>query len=239
MEVFHPLEFCGLKEIFMNKIKRVGKRLSDDGVVIEGVPFQIGIPDEDLVLPNPGLLEFYNDVRNRVIYLDQDVESGMTIEAQKLILAWNKEDKDVPVEERKPIKIMLYTYGGEVSAYLQLVDIILLSKTPVWTINLGVAYSAGFDILLAGHKRYCLERSQALFHLGSSSISGTGTQVQDHAKNYEKMMKGFGEWVLSRTKITKELYNRKKKNEWFFDAKEQVEYGIVDAIVTDIDTLLN
>ena len=142
----------------MNKIRNVGK---DDEISIEGIPLVANIAEQDQLLPNPGLLEFYNDLRNRILYIDDGVETQMAVEIHKLILAWNREDKDLPVEERKPIKIMIHSLGGAVPDMNTIIDTIMLSKTPVYTYNIGMAYSAGFDILLAGDKRFCLPKSEA------------------------------------------------------------------------------
>ena len=220
----------------MNKIRNVGK---NDEISIEGIPLVANTAEQDQLLPNPGLLEFYNDLRNRILYIDDGVETQMAVEIHKLILAWNREDKDLPVEERKPIKIMIHSPGGSVPDMNTIIDTIMLSKTPVYTYNIGMAYSAGFDILLAGAKRFCLPKSEALFHLGFFSAQGSATAVTDASDNYKRTLKKFEEWVLTRTKIDKTLFNKKRKSEWYMDAEEQVKYGVVDGIVTDIDTLLN
>lgn len=221
------------------KMKSTAGKFDGEDIIplIEGVPLAVGINQEDMVLPNPEVYEFYDGIRNRMLYLDNDVESELILEMQKYIISWNREDKDIPIEQRKPIKIMIFSPGGDVISMYNLIDIILLSKTPVYTYNIGMAYSAAFDILLAGHKRYCLPRSRALFHGGSAAFSGTATQVNDQSDNYKKIQKESEDWVLERTKITKAQFSKKKRNEWYFTASEQVEYGIVDTIITDITDL--
>lgn len=206
--------------------------------IVDGVPMAIEIPEDDRVLPAPHIYEFYNDLRERVFYLDVEVDTPIAMEIHRWITIWNREDVDIPVEERKPIKLLIFSPGGDVDAMNVIIDSIIISKTPVHTYNLGMAYSAGLYILLAGHKRFCLPRSQALIHLGSSDFSGTSTQVVDSVESLKKTMAAFGEWVIERTNIPKATYNRKKKNEWYLDAKEQVEYGVVDGIVNDITELL-
>ena len=210
----------------------------DEGSILEGVPLMVDFKKEDALLPDPELLEFYNDLKNRVIYIDDDIMDPIAMEVQRLVVAWNREDAALPVEERKPIKVMIYTCGGSVYAMNNIIDVIMMSKTPIYTYNVGIAFSAGLDILLAGQKRFCFPKSQALLHQGSNAIQGTAVQVQDSAENYKRLMKDYEEWILSRTKITKALYTKKKKNEWFLNAQEQVELGVVDAIVQDLDEIL-
>lgn len=221
----------------MHNLKTNNKDL-EDGMILDGIPLMVDFKKEDALLPDPELLEFYNDLKNRVIYIDDDIVDPMAMEVQRLVVAWNREDAGVPVEERKPIKVMIYTYGGSVYAMNNIIDVIMMSKTPVYTYNVGIAFSAGLDILLAGQKRFCFPKSSALLHLGNSQIAGTAVQVQDNAENYKRQMKDYEEWILSRTKITKALYTKKKKNEWFLTAQEQIELGVVDAIVQDLDEIL-
>ena len=221
----------------MYNSKFVNKDL-EDGMLLDSIPLMVDFKKEDALLPDPELLEFYNDLKNRVIYIDDDIMDPIAMEVQRLVVAWNREDAALPVEERKPIKVMIYTCGGSVYAMNNIIDVIMMSKTPIYTYNVGIAFSAGLDILLAGQKRFCFPKSQALLHQGSNAIQGTAVQVQDSAENYKRLMKDYEDWILSRTKITKALYTKKKKNEWFLNAQEQVELGVVDAMVQDLDEIL-
>ena len=55
---------------------------------------------------------------------------------------------------------------------------------------------------------------------------------------YNKTLNKLFEHVLDSTKISKELLNKKKKTEWFINGEEQVELGVADEIVTNINDLL-
>lgn len=63
------------------------------------------------------------------------IEFSSLIEIERKILQYNRIDKDTPVEQRKPIKLFIYSYGGELDAMFSFIDVVALSKTPVWTIN--------------------------------------------------------------------------------------------------------
>ena len=205
-------------------------------IAIAGIPLMANTTPDSL--PSPDSLILFNDWKNRVLDLCSEVDQETVLGITKLILAYNKEDLGLPESERKPIRLIIFSPGGDIDAMFHLIDVITLSKTPVYTINIGSAYSAGFDILLAGHKRFCLPRSTCLVHSGSAQFSGTSEQVQSHSKHYSKVLKQCEEWELSRTKIPKELYGKRKKTEWFLDAKEQVDFGVVDKIVSSLDEIL-
>lgn len=195
---------------------------------------------EDTHLPKPEMYMYYKGLKNRTIWLDDTLSELLSIPITQMILEWNREDEasGIPVDSRKPIKIFIYTLGGGVDEIFQLADIIDLSKTPVYTYNMGIALSAGLDVLISGHKRFALKNSKALYHSGSAGIQGTAEQIQSQTAQYAKQLDILNERVLKRTKISKELLKKKKKSEWYIIGNEQVELGIVDEVITDVSELL-
>ena len=192
---------------------------------------------ENLQLPNPELLTYYRDLEDRTIWIDYGVDESI-LEVSKLIMYFNKLDKGIPAEERKPIKLLLYSYGGDGQACFSLLDVITLSKTPVYTVNMGVAMSAGLLILLGGHKRFCLKNSTALAHSGSGGASGTFEQTEAQMKDYKRFVETMRNYILERTNIDTRTLNKYKSKEWYLYADEQVKYHVVDKIIDDIDEIL-
>lgn len=194
----------------------------------------------DSVLPNPTLYSYYKNLNNRVIWLNDEIYRESIVPLVKNIIFWNKKDEDnrVPVTERKPIKIMINSYGGEIDATFQMIDIIKLSKTPIYTYNMGVAMSGGFFILISGHKRFALAASQSLCHQGSGAFEGEAETIKSHTAQYNKTLSKLFDHVASCTKISKDLLNKKKKTEWFINGEEQVQLGVVDKIIDDFTDLL-
>ena len=198
----------------------------------------LSIPENlsNLQLPNPELLTFYKNLEDRVIWIDYGVDESI-LEVSRMILQFNRDDRDIPVAERKPIKLLLYSYGGDGQACFSLLDIINISKTPVYTVNMGVAMSAGLLILLAGHKRFCLPHSTALAHSGSGGTSGTYEQTEAQMKDYQHFVKTMREYIIERTVIDPKVLNKNKGKEWYLYAEDQVKNHIVDEIVSDIDVI--
>jgi ATP-dependent Clp protease protease subunit len=192
---------------------------------------------ENLQLPSPELLTYYRNLEDRVIWIDYGVDETI-LEVSRLIMYFNRLDKDIPAEQRKPIKLLLYSYGGDGQACFSLLDIIALSKTPVWCINMGVAMSAGLLILLAGHKRFCLKNSTALAHSGSGGTQGSYESTEAQMKDYKHFVQTMRDYIMERTKIDQKLMNKKKSQEWYIYAPEQIELGIVDKIIDDLDEIL-
>lgn len=199
----------------------------------------IVIPEDaaNVKLPAPDLVNYYKEYDERCITIDFDIDDGL-FEATKQILDYNRKDRDIPVEQRKPIRIYVMSYGGDLYQAYAFVSTILASKTPVWTINMGVAMSAGLLILLAGHKRYAMKYSTAMIHSGSGGAQGTYEQMEEQQKNYKKLIDAMRGYIMERTNIDLKLFNKNKAKDWYVTDSEQVELGIVDSIVDNLDVIL-
>ena len=91
---------------------------------------------ENLQLPDPELLTFYKGIKDRSFWIDNEIDD-YSLEIARLILQWNKEDSDIEVENRLPIKLFFFSPGGDLDVNNTLIDVIKLSKTPIWGINMG------------------------------------------------------------------------------------------------------
>ena len=190
---------------------------------------------ETVELKNYGsLLECDGFWKRQIILGDIDAEVGEAVEG--MIRFWNTQDDEnnIPATEREPIKIYIDSSGGDLIATFTMIDAIRLSKTPVWTINIGMAYSGGFFVFLAGHKRLCYKNASFLFHEGSTGTFGDANKFNNWADFYKRVLKRLKEHTLECTKITEEEYERHVKDDWWFLAEDAIEYGVCDGIVTDL-----
>ena len=200
---------------------------------------QVDLPQnlENMTLPAPEMVNFWRLSENRIFYIDFEIDEAV-MEIEKAIIAINIADKGIPAEERKPIKIFINTPGGLLAETFSLCSTIMLSKTKVITVNVGEAYSAGCLILLAGHERYTFPYGKAMIHTGSGGIQGTYEQTEQAQKIYKKQIDEMGAYILERSQMDDKVYKRNKAKDWYLDAEEQIKYGIVSEIITDLDIIL-
>lgn len=198
----------------------------------------VAIPEsvENMQLPNPDLLTYYKDERNRVLWVEGEINDGL-FELSKMILGYNREDIGIPVEQRKPIKIFINSPGGDLDSTLAFIGLMNISKTPIWTIDACWAYSAAGLILMAGHKRYALPNTECLIHSGSGQLGGSYEQTAEQMKNYKYLVDKMRDFILSRTKIDQKLFKKQSSKDWYIYTDEMLNLGIVDEIVTDLDIL--
>ena len=192
---------------------------------------------ETLKLPDPGLLEYYALAKHRIFYLEDDICCG-AIELQKAITLINIADAGKPVEERVPIMIYINSDGGDLSMSFTIAASIKISKTPVWTCNLGNASSGAFLVLISGHKRFAFENSEAMIHELSAGTGGTMTQIDERTKFLKKQQEKAKAHVLKHTQITEASFKKNVKKDWFLSDTEQVELGVVDRVVESIEEII-
>ena len=101
---------------------------------LPGLSISIPSSVENLQLPSPELVTYYKNLENRVLWLDSDVDDTW-LEFIRNILNWNAEDKGKSIEERKPIRLMLFSYGGDLDMNNAFIDVIRSSKTPIWAVS--------------------------------------------------------------------------------------------------------
>ena len=207
----------------------------------ENTMLNIVIPKDiaDIKLPDPDLLGHYKDIENRLIWIDGDIDECILQDVGGQILEYNRQDKGIPVEERKKIVILINSGGGVLDSTYATIAIIEKSKTPVITVNMSTAHSAAGLILLAGHKRYCMPRSQMLIHSGSASgISGNFEDIQESTKAYKKVIEDMRAYIVEKSKIDKALLMKKSKSDWYLTVADMLSYGCVDSELTDLDDIL-
>lgn len=188
---------------------------------------------ENLQLPDPTLLFYYQNLEKRIFWLDEEV-SDYTLDLIKYIIKWNEEDDKLAPEERQPIKIFFFSPGGDLEVNNSLIDTIQLSLTPVWGINMGKSYSAAAYIFLACHKRFTLPRAQLLLHQGSGTFSGTYQELLPQVMAYQQQIEDLAAFVASRTKYSEDDIAENITSDWYIPVDEGLEKGVYHEVIEDM-----
>ena len=183
-----------------------------------------------------------NDLKERRLFINDEIDSGIIDSIVYHILRYNKEDKGLAIKDRKPIYLFLNSNGGSVVDGYGVIDVMTTSKTPIYTINQASCFSMGFLIFLAGQKRYAMPRSEFLMHDGSTfswdSMAKAKDRMEFEAVQLEQVTK---QYILSRTKIDEKLYDEKYRVEWYMLPEEAKRLGICTDIIgidCDIDDIV-
>ncbi|MFC6205149.1 ATP-dependent Clp endopeptidase proteolytic subunit ClpP [Psychrobacter sp. BF1] len=166
-------------------------------------------------------------LRERVIFLTGQVEDHMAnlIVAQLLFLEAENPDKDIHLYINSP--------GGSVSAGLAIFDTMNFIKPDVSTICMGGAYSMGSFLLAAGErgKRYALANARVMIHQPSGGAQGQASDIEINAREILKTRARLNEILAERTGQPVEKIEKDVERDYWLDAKEAKEYGLVDEVL--------
>lgn len=168
----------------------------------------------------------------RSIYLWGTVEDDSAKDiVNKLLLL----DADKPGEE---IKFFMHTPGGAIGSGMIIYDTMQMLKSPVSTICMGLAASMGSLLLSGGTKgkRFIFTHGEVMIHqpLLSGMMQGVAVDLEIEAEQM-KITKDMIALILAKNcgqKLDK-IMTDIERNYWM-NAKQSMEYGIVDKILTKL-----
>src|SRR6516162_2897863 len=140
-------------------------------------------------------------------------------------------DADKPGEE---IKFLINSPGGVVTSGMAIYDTMKMLKSPVSTICIGLAASMGSILLSGGVKgrRFIYPHGEVMIHQPSLGgyMQGVSVDLEIQAKQ-TKRVKEIGARILAENcgKKVEQIYKDFDRDYWM-DAREAVEYGIVDQV---------
>jgi len=180
--------------------------------------------------PSLGLNDhIYNRLlRERIIWLGSEVrdENANAICAQLMLLAAEDPDKDIYLYVNSP--------GGSITAGMAIYDTMQFIQPAVATVGIGVAASMGQFLLSSGAKgkRYATPHARVMMHQPSGGIGGTATDVRINAELILHMKRVLAELTAEQTGKTVEKINTDADRDRWFTAKEALDYGFIDHVVT-------
>lgn len=171
---------------------------------------------------------------NRIFYLSDEIEvntmSQINFQLIKLLMTDDQQEKEKKEYKREPIHIFINSYGGSTYDMWSLIDLMISSKTPIYTYCTGYAMSSAFLIFLAGKKRFSTKHTTFLYHQASDWLGRKKYQDLVEITNESDFAQSeIEDFVIKRTKILKEQLEeiRFRKKDWYIHTPEALELGIV------------
>ena len=185
---------------------------------------------DELYMLNKKLERYFFDRREVYLWGVVDDKSAKEVVSKFLLL-----EADKPGEE---IKFYINSPGGVVTSGMVMYDTMRMMKSPVSTICMGLAASMG-SILLSGGvkgKRFIYPHGEVMIHQPSlgGHIRGVSADLEIQAVQTKKV-KEIGAKILAQNcGKTMEQIMKDFDRDYWMDAKEAIEYGIVDGIIEKI-----
>ncbi|WGL50915.1 ATP-dependent Clp protease proteolytic subunit [Nocardioides sp. BP30] len=172
-------------------------------------------------------------LHQRIIVLGQEVDDPIAnrICAELLLLAAEDPHRDISLYINSP--------GGSVTAGMAIFDVMQLIPNDVATLGMGLAASMGQFLLTAGTpgKRFVLPNAEVLLHKGSAGIGGSAADIEVQATRLERMTRRMLAITAERTGRSIEQVDADSVRDRWFTAQEAREYGLVDEVLDDVESV--
>ncbi|OAA91783.1 ATP-dependent Clp endopeptidase proteolytic subunit ClpP [Clostridium ljungdahlii] len=169
-------------------------------------------------------------LKDRIVMLNGQVtdETASSIVAQLLFLESDNPDSDINFYINSP--------GGSITAGMAIYDTMQYIRPDVSTICVGMAASMGSFLLAAGAKgkRFALPNSEILIHQPSvyGGMQGQATDIEIHTKWLLGIKKKMNRLYSEMTGKPIEKIEKDVERDYFMSAKEALDYGLVDKILS-------
>ena len=174
------------------------------------------------------VLDVYSSLlKNRIVFLGQMVDDAVAnvVMAQLLHLAQDDPDAD--------IQLFINSPGGVVDAGLAIYDTMHLIRPQVSTTCVGLAASIAAVILGGGAKgkRAALPSSRVMIHQASGGLGGTTADIDVQARELLRLNARVKELLAADTGQPEERISRDVNRDFWMNAVEARDYGLIDAVV--------
>ena len=167
---------------------------------------------------------------NRIIYMSGEFNE------QKAEMIVSKLLQFEAINPSKDILLIIDSYGGVVDSFVTIHDTIGLLRCNVATCCIGKAMSCGQLLLISGAqgKRFITPNSRVMIHEFTAGNYGKLSDLEISVKENKRLQKEIWENLnIKYTNLTKKKLDEMRGRDTFLNAKECLENGIVDHIITD------
>ncbi|MBS7304187.1 MAG: ATP-dependent Clp endopeptidase proteolytic subunit ClpP [Clostridiales bacterium] len=168
-------------------------------------------------------------LEDRIIFLSGEIDDNLAnlIIAQLIYLEGKNSTKDISLYINSP--------GGSVSAGMAIYDTMKYIKCDVATICVGLAASMGAFILSSGTKgkRYSLPNSEIMIHQPLGGAKGQASDIEITTKQILKTKEKLNRILAANTNQPIEKIRLDTDRDFYLDAEEAKEYGLIDEIFYD------
>ncbi|UCF96642.1 MAG: ATP-dependent Clp protease proteolytic subunit [Spirochaetaceae bacterium] len=180
--------------------------------------------------PESNLIEKILKTRNILLSGEINKILGERIIRQLILLEDQGDD---------PIKVFIDSPGGDADAGFAIFDMMRFIKPEVVIIGMGLVASAAAIILLAAPKerRIALPNSHYLIHQPLSGMRGVATEIEIHAKELDKLRRKINKLIAEETGQKLEKVEKDTDRDYWMNADEALDYGLVSRIISNRDEL--
>lgn len=167
-------------------------------------------------------------LKERIIFLGTPIDDQIANIVVAQLLYLEREDPD------RDIHMYIHSPGGVISAGLAIYDTMNLIRPDVSTIAVGATASMGTVLLSSGQqgKRYALPNATVHMHQALGGAQGQARDIEIAAKEILRNNDIIRSILARNTNQTTERISRDFDRDFYMNAEEAKEYGLIDEILT-------
>ena len=171
-------------------------------------------------------------LKSRVVMVSGEVNPELAEDVVSKLLVLDAQSHD-------PIKVVISSPGGHVDSGYAIHDMMRFVASPVVAIGVGWVASIAVPILLgaAKDKRFTLPNTRFLLHQPSGGAGGQAADIRIEAQEILKIRQRINELISSETGQPEEKVARDSDRNFWMNASEALEYGLIKKIVTNIEEI--
>ncbi|KAF0108750.1 MAG: ATP-dependent Clp protease protease subunit [Anaerolineaceae bacterium] len=166
-------------------------------------------------------------LKERIVFVGLPIDDQVAnlIVAQLLYL--NHEDAE------REIQMYINSPGGIIYSGLAIYDTMQMIANPISTVAVGVTASFGTVLLAAGMKgrRYALPNSTIHLHQPLGGAQGQVSDIEIQTMQIMRLKTLLNNILSKHTGQPVEVIKKDTDRDFYLDAKQAVEYGIVDQVL--------
>jgi ATP-dependent Clp protease protease subunit len=166
-------------------------------------------------------------LKNRIVFLGTPINDQVSnlIVAQLLYLS--SEDPEASIQ------MYINSPGGQVYAGMAIYDTMQMVPNQISTLAIGLTASFGTVLLTAGAKgrRYALPHATIHMHQPLGGVQGQATEIEIQAREILRLKVRLNEILAVHTGQTLETIERDTERDFYLNAHQAVEYGLVDQVM--------
>lgn len=166
-------------------------------------------------------------LKERIIFLGTGIDDQVANVIVAQLLHLNHTDPE------KEIQMYINSPGGVIYAGLAIYDTMQMISNPISTVAVGVTASFGTVLLAAGTKgrRYALPHATIHMHQPLGGAQGQATDIEIAVKQILRLKSLLNGVMSKHTGQTLEVIERDTDRDFYMDANQAVEYGLVDQVL--------
>lgn len=166
-------------------------------------------------------------LKERIVFVGTPIDDQVAnlIVAQLLFLS--REDPE------RGIQMYINSPGGVIYSGMAIYDTMQMIPNPISTLAVGVTASFGTVLLAAGEKgqRYALPHATIHMHQPLGGAQGQASDIEIQAREILRLKSRLNNILSEATGQPMEIIERDTERDFYLDANQAVEYGLVDKVL--------